>query len=60
MQELSAEELAQETAVDLPEREALSIVDPGVFSALPIPSLGRAATETSGSTSDAPTDLGTP
>ena len=32
---LSAEELESELATDLPEREALSIVDPGVFSVLP-------------------------
>lgn len=36
-QGLSPEELEQELATDLPEREALSIVDPGVFSVLPTP-----------------------
>jgi hypothetical protein len=41
--ELTAEELAEEQAVDLPDREALSIVDPGVFSTLPIPVAGRGA-----------------
>jgi len=34
---LSADELDAELATDLPEREALSIVDPGVFSAIPMP-----------------------
>jgi hypothetical protein len=37
---LSAEELEAELATDLPEREALSIVDPGVFSVVPMP-IGR-------------------
>jgi len=32
---LSPDELANELATDLPEREALSIVDPGVFSVIP-------------------------
>jgi hypothetical protein len=32
---LSVEELEAEQATDLPEREALSIVDPGVFSVVP-------------------------
>ena len=41
---LSAEELEAELATDLPEREALSIVDPGVFSVVPTPlPLGRTA-----------------
>jgi hypothetical protein len=39
---LSAEELEAESATDLPEREALSIVDPGVFSVVPMP-IGRTA-----------------
>ena len=33
---LSPEELAAEMATELPDREALSIVDPGVFSTLPV------------------------
>ena len=55
---LSPEELASETATDLPDREALSIVDPGVFSTLPIAHIGRAAAETSSTPSDTPPDLG--
>jgi hypothetical protein len=39
---LSTDELAAELATDLPEREALSIVDPGVFSVFPMP-IGRTA-----------------
>ena len=57
-QGLSPEELASETATDLPDREALSIVDPGIFSTLPVAHMGRAAAETSSTTSDAPPDLG--
>jgi hypothetical protein len=37
---LSPDELEAELATDLPEREALSVVDPGVFSVLPMP-IGR-------------------
>jgi len=37
---LSPEELDAEMATDLPEREALSIVDPGVFSITPV-AIGR-------------------
>lgn len=55
---LSPEELASEMATDLPDREALSIVDPGVFSTLPVAHFGRAAADTSSTTSDAPPDLG--
>jgi hypothetical protein len=40
-------------ATDLPERDALSIVDPGVFSTLPAAHIGRAA-DTSSGASDAP------
>jgi hypothetical protein len=50
---LSPEELASEMATDLPERDALSIVDPGVFSTLPAAHIGRAA-DTSSGASDAP------
>jgi len=39
---LSPEELEAEQATELPEREALSIVDPGVFSVTPLP-IGRTA-----------------
>jgi hypothetical protein len=43
-QGLSPEELENEMATDLPEREALSVVDPGVFSVLPTPvQVGRTA-----------------
>jgi hypothetical protein len=55
---LSPEELASETATELPDREALSIVDPGVFSTLPVAHIGRAAADTSSTTSEAPPDLG--
>jgi hypothetical protein len=55
---LTPEELASETATDLPDREALSIVDPGVFSTLPVAHIGRAAAETSGTASDGPPELG--
>jgi hypothetical protein len=44
-------------ATDLPEREALSIVDPGVFSTLPAAHIGRAAADTSSAASDAPPDV---
>jgi hypothetical protein len=54
---LTPEELASEMATDLPEREALSIVDPGVFSTLPAAHLGRAAANTSSTAPDAPPDL---
>jgi hypothetical protein len=54
---LSPDELASEMATDLPEREALSIVDPGVFSTLPVAHIGRAAADTSSAASDAPPDL---
>jgi hypothetical protein len=54
---LSPEELASEMATDLPDREALSIVDPGVFSTLPAAHIGRAAADTSSTASDAPPDL---
>jgi len=50
---LSAEELEAEHATDLPEREALSIVDPGVFSVTPVP-IGRTADGVLGQPSDAP------
>ncbi len=41
---LSAEELEAELATDLPDREALTIVDPGVFSVVPTPvPIGRTA-----------------
>jgi hypothetical protein len=42
---LSPEELDAELATDLPEREALSIVDPGVFSVMPaqVGHIGRTA-----------------
>ena len=33
---LTIEELAAELALELPERDALTIVDPAVFSVLPI------------------------
>jgi hypothetical protein len=55
---LSPDELASEVATDLPDREALSIVDPGVFSTLPVAHIGRAAAHTSSTTSEAPPDLG--
>jgi hypothetical protein len=47
---LSPDELEAELATDLPEREALSIVDPGVFSVVPVP-IGRTA---DGASAEAP------
>jgi len=58
-EELTADELASETALDLPERAALSIVDPGIFNTLPVAPLGQPAAEASGSGSDTPIDVGT-
>ena len=40
---LTPEELEAEQATELPEREALSIVDPAVFSVLPVTQVGREA-----------------